>query len=65
LPKKITEIAIPESVKDMVELYRTELIERAASQDDVLMDKYFSGEELTVAEIKAGLRKGICANELY
>ena len=55
---KETEITdIPAEYLDEATLYRTQIIEIAAEQDDDLMDKYFSGEELTVEEIKAGLRK--------
>ncbi len=55
---KETEITdIPAEYLDEATLYRTQIVEIAAEQDDDLMDKYFSGEELTVEEIKTGLRK--------
>jgi translation elongation factor G len=41
------------------------MIEKVASQDDTLMEKFFETGDLTVAEIKSGLRKAICNNELY
>ena len=49
---------IPEDLKADAELYRTQLIECAAEQDDALLEKYFAGEELTVEEIKKGIRIG-------
>jgi elongation factor G len=55
--KDIREVEIPADMKDKAEEYRTQLIETACEADDALMEKYLSGEELTVEEIKAGLRK--------
>jgi elongation factor G len=40
-------------------------MEKVAEMDDVLMDNYFENGELTVEEIKKGLRIAICNNELY
>lgn len=48
---------IPDELKDIAEEYRTRLLEVVAEQDDELMMKYLEGEELTVEEIKAALRK--------
>jgi elongation factor G len=55
--KDIQEVAIPEDMKEQVELYRTELIEAAAEADDTLMEKYLAGEDLTLEEIRESLRK--------
>jgi elongation factor G len=38
--------------------WRTKLIEKIAEQDDALMEKFFAGEELTVEEMRMGIRKG-------
>ena len=46
------------------EKYRTELIEHLAEIDDDLMEKYLNGEEFTVEEIKAAIRKSTIANTL-
>ena len=54
-------IDIPADYKDEAEVYRTQLIETAAETDDDLMTKYLEGEELTIEEIKAGLRKATLA----
>lgn len=48
--------AIPDDMVDEVEMYRTELIEAAAEQDDDLMNKYLEGEELTPEEIYSAIR---------
>ena len=55
---------IPEDMKELAEKYRTELIEHVAEQDEALMEKYFEGEELTVEEIKACIRKSTIAGEM-
>ena len=52
---------IPEDMKDNVELYRAALLDAVAESDDELMLKYLEGEELTAAEIKAGIRKATLA----
>ncbi|WP_374713670.1 elongation factor G [Symbiobacterium terraclitae] len=57
LGKDIREEPVPEEMRELVEQYRTEMIEAATEADDALMEKYLMGEELTVEEIKAGLRK--------
>ena len=54
-------VDIPADYKDEAEVYRTQLIETAAETDDDLMTKYLEGEELTIEEIKAGLRKATLA----
>ncbi len=49
---------VPEDMVDDVETYREQLIETAIEQDDDLMEKYLEGEELSIDEIKACIRKG-------
>lgn len=51
---------IPGEMKDDAELYRSELIEKISELDDDLMMKYLEGEEPSVEELKAALRKGTC-----
>ena len=55
---------IPEDMKELVEKYHTELVEHVAELDDNLMDKYLSGEELTINEIKDCIRKSTIANHM-
>ncbi|KQM84301.1 elongation factor G [Agromyces sp. Leaf222] len=60
--------AIEEIPADLVEKaaeYRTALLEVVAETSDDLMEKYFGGEELTVAEIKAAIRKLTVNSEIY
>ena len=55
---------IPDDMKEEAEMYRTQLIEAVAEQDEALMEKYFEGEELTVEEIKTCIRKATIANDM-
>jgi len=48
---------IPADLKAKAEEYRAQLIEAVAETSEELMEKYFGGEELSVAEIKKGIRK--------
>ncbi|MDD3646357.1 MAG: elongation factor G [Candidatus Gracilibacteria bacterium] len=63
--EKITEIDVPADLRDKCEALRLELMEKVAEFDDSLMEKYFEAGELTVEEIKKGLRAGVTKNDLY
>ena len=56
---------IPEDLKDKAEEYREKLVETVAESDEELMEKYFGGEELTIDELKAGIRKLTINSEVY
>ncbi|MCG6136768.1 MAG: elongation factor G [Nostoc sp. LLA-1] len=60
----IEETDIPAEMQDKAQEYRGKLIEAVAETDDVLMNKYFEGEELTEAEIRTALRKGTTAGTI-
>ena len=64
LGKDIRMEEIPEDMKEKAQEYHDALIEQVAEQDDELMEKYFSGEELTIEEIKACIRKATIANKM-
>ncbi|MFA6667657.1 MAG: elongation factor G [Bacilli bacterium] len=49
---------IPAEYKEKAQEYRNKLIETVAELDDKLMEKFFNGEEMTIAEIKSAIRKG-------
>ena len=55
---------IPDDMKELAEKYHAELIEHVAEQDDELLEKYLSGEELTIDEIKRTIRKSCIANTM-
>ena len=51
-------IDIPADMADDVEMAREALLEEISANDEELMEKYLGGEELSVDEIKAAIRKG-------
>ena len=56
---------IPADLKDKADEYRAELVEAVAESSDELLEKYLGGEELTVDEIKTGIRAMVLRSELY
>lgn len=56
---------IPADLQEKAEEYREKLLEAVAESDEALMEKYFGGEELTVKEIKAAIRKMTVNSEIY
>ena len=58
----ISIIDIPDEVKDEAELYHGELVEKICELDDDLTMMYLEGEEPSVEQLKAALRKGTCEN---
>jgi elongation factor G len=55
---------IPEELVDEVKEKRVELVERIAELDDALTMKYLEGEDISLDELKAALRKGVLNNEV-
>jgi elongation factor G len=55
---------IPAELLESAQSYRHDLVERVAESDDTLMEKYLEGEELTVEELKAGIRTLTIAGEI-
>jgi elongation factor G len=56
---------IPEEYLAQAKEYREKLVEAVAELDEVLMEKYLNGEEITKEELKAGIRKGTVNVEFY
>ncbi len=65
LGKDIQETDVPEDMKESVEKYRKELVEAIVEQDEKLMDRFFAGEEISISELKAALRKGVIKMEIF
>ncbi len=60
----IKEEDIPADMLEEAQKYRDALVEAIAETDDDLMMKYLEGEELSIDELKAGLRKAVCDNKI-
>ncbi len=56
---------IPEDLLDKAKEYREMLVETVAESDDELMDRFFGGEELSIDELKAGIRKMVLNSEVF
>jgi elongation factor G len=48
---------IPDGMLEIAREYREKMVEEIASHDDLLMEKYLGGEELTIEEIKSAIRQ--------
>ena len=55
---------IPADMQDKAEEYRMAMVEAVAETDEELMEKYLADEELTIEELKRGLRKGTIDNTI-
>ena len=62
--KRPEEIEVPAELRDLADEYRAALVEEAATIDETLMEKYLEGEELTIDEIRAAIRKGTLAMQI-
>ncbi len=64
LGKEIEVRDIPEDMRAEAEQYRNSMIESVAELDDELTTKFLEGEEISVAEIRHGLRLGTLQNRI-
>ena len=55
---------IPEDMREQAEEYRSAMVESICETDEELFEKYCEGEEITVAELKAALRKATINNKI-
>jgi elongation factor G len=62
---KITVGPVPDSLSETVEQLRHELLEAAVEHDDELIEKYFSGEELTVEEFRQAIRSATIKGVIF
>lgn len=61
---KFHEAEIPAEMADLVKTWREKLVEEIAGTDDILMEKYLGGEEISVEELKKALRQAVIANKI-
>lgn len=57
---EVDTVDISEDLQETANKYREQLLEAVAETDEELMMKYLEGEEFTLEEIRAGIRKGTC-----
>lgn len=65
LGEKIEIQDIPEDMKAEAEKYRDKIMEAAAETDDALMEKYLNGDELSLDEVKAAIRRATVSCSMY
>lgn len=65
LGKEPEQVEVPAELADQVEELRAELVEKVAELDEELMMKYLEGEEITIPELKAALRKGVVEVKIF
>ncbi|MDP2671886.1 MAG: elongation factor G [Candidatus Daviesbacteria bacterium] len=61
---KFHETEIPVDMVDQVKEAREKLVEEISGTDDVLMEKYLGGEEITVTELKEALRRAVIESKI-
>ncbi|MCK4891263.1 MAG: elongation factor G, partial [Candidatus Pacebacteria bacterium] len=61
----VVEKEIPEEMKEKVENWRSEMVEKIVEHDDKLMEKYLASEEITEKELEEGIRNATIANEIF
>jgi elongation factor G len=64
LGKTFTEFPVPEAYRQRVEAARHELIEAAVEHDEVLLEKYLGGAELSYEEIQRAIRKATTSGSI-
>lgn len=62
---EVKEDEIPEEFKAEADTRRAELIERVVEHDDALMEAFLEGNEPSLEDLKATLRKAVLANEIF
>ena len=65
LGKEMEITDVPADMMEEAQKFRAELVEKVAETDDVLMEKYLGGEELTSEELMAGLRQATIDVKLF
>ncbi|MCX6763183.1 MAG: elongation factor G, partial [Candidatus Moranbacteria bacterium] len=63
--EKVIESEIPSELLDKAKEWREKMVEKVAEVDDKLTEKYLGGEEISIPEIKAAIRKGTIETKLH
>jgi len=62
--EKVVDRAFPEELRGKANEWREKMVEKIAETDDVLIEKFLGGEEISVSDLKAALRKAVIATRL-
>ncbi len=62
--QKVITCPIPEHLEEAIKPIRTMILEAVAETDEILMEKYFAGEEITQEEIEKAYKKGVIDREI-
>ena len=63
--ENIVEIDVPEDMKENVEKYRAEMVEKVVESDEEVMEKYLGGEDVSIDDLKKAMRKGVIACDIF
>lgn len=61
----VVEMPIPEDMMDKVEEYRAALVEKVSENDEAMMEKFLADEEISIDELKQGIRNATVASKIY
>jgi elongation factor G len=63
--ENVIETEIPSEFSDSAKIWREKMLEKVAELEDKLTEKYLNGEEITEAEIKSAIRKGVITTKIF
>ena len=58
-------VGIPAELQDVVDEYRTKLLDAVVETDEALMERYLGGEEIPAADLAAALKNAVTRDEIY
>jgi elongation factor G len=63
--KERQEIEIPEELKNLAKEWREHLVEKVAAEDEKLLEKYLSGEEISPKELREAIRRATISCKIF
>ena len=61
----VKEEEIPKELEEKAKEWREKLVEKIAAEDDGLLEKYLAGKEISIAELRKGLRKAVIKCKIF
>ena len=58
-------VPVPDDMKEIVEEYRTKLLDAVVETDEALMERYLGGEEIADADLANALKNAVTQDEIY